>query len=388
MKYVKTIVKTGCIGVFCLLCPMRMSGQTFKAPHLKEAYEKLRLASSPSAGQGLSIRQGENGVIEHIGIPLFSQEMRTLMPSPIYDYLEFALLNHKYRISENQLQEQKVRFRNGSWSDLEKIGPEDDCTIDNRDDKWYIVTWPRVSESPLSVAIPIDYELLANSSRKEMELSFSRALKRYKPAAPKPYVVEEDELESLHRDGMLVKKGGSFLMPQINSDTYFKLTLIRETGQALIQKNGKVTEEVTLEEEVPMLLVSNAYPRETLANILLTPHHADVNARLSLELLFAGYHKETVRVSLPQWMGYCASEGCTPYYIYEGAKEGQGAAILMMYNRSAGYAHLAYLHCPIDQLEAKAQTYTGKVYMFIPTSNIHDLFAKVSNRKSRPKKYE
>lgn len=386
MRHVKTIRNALCISAF-LLCPILMSGQTFKAAHLQKAYEKLHL-SNPANREGLSLRADRQGMIEHIGIPIFSSEMRTLMPSPIYDYLEYALLNHKYRISENTLQEQKIRFRNGTWEDLEQISPESDCTIDNRDNKWYIATWNTATAKPLSVAIPIDYELLANSSRKEMEQDFAQALKRFKPSAPKPFIVEEDELESLHRDGLLVKKGGSFLMPQINSDTYYKLTLIRETGMALVQKHSAVPEEATLEEEIPMLLVSNAYPRETWANILLTPHHADIDVSLSLELLFAGYHKEAVKVSLAQWMGYCGSEGCSPYYIYEGEKDGRCVAILMMYNRSAGYAHLAYLHSPKDQFEAKAQTYTGKVYMFIPTSNIQELFGKVSNRKSRPKKYE
>lgn len=386
MRYVKNLQYAVWIGAF-LLCPMLMSGQTFKASHLQKAYEKLHL-NNPANREGLTVRTDRQGMIEHIGIPIFNSEIRTLMPSPIYDYLEYALLNHKYRISENTLQEQRIRFRNGTWEDLEQLSPETDCSIDNRDNKWYIVTWNTASAKPLAIAIPIDYELLANSSRKEMERGFARALKRFKPDVAKPDVVEDENLESLHRDGLLVKKGSSFLMPQINSDTYYKLTLVQETGETVVRKHQGNLEKITFEEELPLLLVSDKYPRETWANILLTPHHADRDVSLSLELLYAGYHKEVVKVSLPQWIGYCRSEGCTPYYIYEGTKDGQGAAILMMYNPSAGYAHLAYLHCSIEQLEARYQTYTGKVYMFIPTSNIYELFAKVSSRKSRPKKYE
>lgn len=322
MKGNTTILKAICTGVFLLL-PLSLCSQTFKASHLQKAYEKLRLNERDS--KGLSIRKANDGTIEHIGIPLFSAEMRALLPSPIYDYLEFALLDHKYHINENTLQQQKIRFHNGSWSDLEKITPKDDCTIDNRDDKWYIVRWSRNAQEILSVAVPIDYELLSNSSRKEMEQNFCRDLKRYQP----------------------VSSQGPSSATKLN---------------ALL-------------------------PEETLSAILMTSDHASVNATLNIELLYAGFRKELVSVSLPQWMEFCKSEGCTPHYIYEGVADDKASVMLLMHNRSEGYAHLLHLHAPVSQLEAREQKYNGKVYMFIPTNNIADLFAKATG-KSTPKKYE
>lgn len=387
MRYRKSIIQAICAGILFLI-PGTTEAQTFKASHLQQAYEKLQIGKDPSTIEGLSIRTDETGTIEHLGIPLFNQQMRTLLPSPIYDYLEYALLDHKYHISDNKLQEQKIKFRNGSWNDLENIKPEYDCTIDNRDDKWYIVTWNRPTAEPLSVAVPIDYELLANSTRKEMERNFARNLKRHKPKAAKPLIIESDELESLHRDGLLVKKGEFFLLPEINTDTYYKFVVVQESGKTIVRETQGLVEDITFEEEMPALLINAQYPRETLANILLTPHHADINANLMLQLLYAGYHKETVDVSLHQWMSYCQSVGCTPYYIYEGTTDNQGAAILIMYNRNEGYAHLAYLHADIGQIENKSQSYTGKVYMYIPTSNIKELFAKRPTGKSTPKIYK
>lgn len=385
MKQRFIIIRIIFLGVFFLLS-IALQAQAFKASHLQRAYEKLHLNTSSANWSDLTIRTSDDGTIEHIGIPLFNEEMRKLLPSPIYDYLEFALLDHKYHINENTLQLQKIRFFNGSWADLEMIKPSYDCTIDNRDDKWYVIKWSYNSKEILSVAVPIDYELLANSSRREMEQNFCQGLKQYKPGKPQPLIVESDELESLHRDGLLIKKGDSFLMPEINNDIYFRYEILRESAETTIRP--KRSENITFEEEVPVLLIDEDYPRETWANVLLTSDHGGVNVSLSLELLYAGYHKESIRVSLPQLMGYCQSVGCTPYYIYEGAKDNQGAAIMMMYNRSEGYAHLAYLHTPISQLADKSQTYTGKVYMYIPTSNISELFAKVAVGKSSPKNYE
>ena len=306
-----------------LLFTVTLSAQSFKASHLQKAYEALKFSEQSS--KDLVIRKSADGTIEHIGIPLFRTEMRTLLPSPIYDYLEYALLDHKYQINENTLQQQKIRFFKGSWDDMEKIVPSDDCTIDNKDDKWYIVRWRRNAQEILSVAVPVDYELLANSTRREMEQDFSRNLKCYKP-------VGSPEASAAHR-----------------------------------------------------LNASN--PQETLSDIIMTPDHASVKANLSIKLLYTGFHKETIDVTLPQWMEFCDSEGCTPYYIYEGAVGNQASAMLLMHNRSEGYAHLLHFHAAISQLEAPTQTYQGKLYMYIPTNNITDLFAEATG-KSTPKKFE
>ena len=320
----RTIISILCAGIL-LLSPFVARAQTFKASHLQRAYERLHLTKSSASRPDLTIRTSGDGTIEHIGIPLFSTKMRTLLPSPIYDYLEYALLDHKYHINENTLQQQKIRFRNGSWTDLESITPSDDCTIDNRDDKWYIVRWNRQGKAPLTVAVPIEYELLANSSRKEMERNFCRDLKHYQP-------VNEVKAKS----------------PQS---------------------------------------IDAGNPEEALSTILMTQGSGGVAVNLSLELLFAGYTKESVRVSLPQWMGYCRSVGCTPYYMYEGTTDDKTAAILLMYNRSEGYAHLLSLRAAASQLASPHQNYTGKVYMYIPTTNVADLFAKATGQ-STPKHYE
>ena len=321
----RTIIISILSAGILLFSPFIVGAQTFKASHLQRAYEKLHLNSTSANRSYLTMRTSEDGTIEHIGIPLFSTKMRTLLPSPIYDYLEFALLDYKYHINENTLQQQKIRFRNGSWTDLESITPSDDCTIDNRDDKWYIVRWNRQGKAPLMVVVPIEYELLANSSRKEMERNFCRDLQHYQPAN------------------------------EVNT----------KSAQSIDSTN----------------------PEKALSTILMTQDSIGVAVDLSLELLFAGYTKESVNVSLPQWMGYCRSVGCTPYYMYEGTTDDKAAAILLMYNRSEGYAHLLSLRTATSQLASPHQNYTGKVYMYIPTTNVADLFAKATGQ-STPKHYE
>jgi len=98
-----------------MLTPMSMKAQkAYKAEHLKTAALAMGVANQLeqaatgtvmlSAQDGLTIaaRINEQGIVEHIGLPMFSEEIRTLIPSPIYDFLEYAVLNKKYNFAPPQ----------------------------------------------------------------------------------------------------------------------------------------------------------------------------------------------------------------------------------------------------------------------------------------------
>ena len=103
-----------CFFLFALilLSTMMANAQQFKASHLKKAAMKLKIDSVAFSTDTLpatkqlkvgeqivTLRKDEKGVVEHIGIPLFAEEMRQLQPSPIYDYLEFTVLTLNRRSS-------------------------------------------------------------------------------------------------------------------------------------------------------------------------------------------------------------------------------------------------------------------------------------------------
>ena len=167
-----------------LLTAATAPAQTFKTEKLRRAAAVVginaQLATleagqtvtvSSAGGQPLSVRMAPMGSeVEHIGIPLFTGEMRSLQPSPIYDFLEYAVLNIIYKVNPNQLYLNKVVFRKGNWQTLAKSRlSECPCTISNQDDRLYIVSWQRDTATVAEVGIPIDYELLGNDTRRNME---------------------------------------------------------------------------------------------------------------------------------------------------------------------------------------------------------------------------
>ena len=101
--------------------------QTFTADRLKRAAEVMGLQVGEESimpdttislkskdGRTVTLRTNPMGEIEHIGIPLFMDIMRYLQPSPVYDFIEYAVLNWKYKVNPNQLYLSKVLFKKGN----------------------------------------------------------------------------------------------------------------------------------------------------------------------------------------------------------------------------------------------------------------------------------
>jgi hypothetical protein len=369
------------ILVFLLVFLVPASAQTFHTKLLQSIAERLNLTEqlrdttltqvTTSEGRMLNVRF-DGGQVFHLGIPLFSNEMRTLMPSPIYDYLEQALLDRLYHVSDNTLSLQKIKFYCGSWQSLETIRPTDICNISNLEGKQYVVSWIRDSEEITSLTIPVNYELLANSSRREMEESFARDLKNHRSSLtthlPPP---DEGQLVSYGKDSLLMLQGQSYLRPFITRNTYYRMQSVTEREDT-----------IAYEETLPVLVADRRFPQETMANLLLT---SNSDCQLELEMQRSDYRRETIRVSLKQWLSFCQKEGCTPYFAFEDVYGEQAAGMVIMHNAAKGYDHLLYLECPLSTLDSGHPLMAGKLYLYLPNNNISNLFAETPASRSLPK---
>ena len=361
--------------------PLNSFAQAYQTRLLQTMAERLNLTEqlsdtmltqlSAADGRLINVRF-DDGRVCHLGIPLFSNEMRTLMPSPIYDYLEQALLDRLYHISDNTLSLQKIKFFTGSWQSLESIHPTDICNISNLEGKQYVVSWVRGSEEIASLTIPINYELLANSSRKEMEETFVRNLKAHRTTIHHlpPTTQIESQLIDFGKDSLLMLQGPSYLRPFITRSTYYRMQSVTEREDT-----------IAYEEIQPVLVVDRRYPQETMANLLLNGYG---DCQLKLEIQRSDYRRETVNVSLKQWQSFCEKEGCTPYFAFEDVYAQEAAGMVIMHNAAKGYDHLLYLQCPLSTMDSGHPLMTGKLYLYLPNNNILNLFAeekvKLSNK--------
>ena len=91
------------------MASLSLSAQVYKTDRLRKAVEVLGVKVAADSlmpdttlslvardGRPVCLRTDPMGAVEHVGAPLFSELMRLLQPSPVYDFLEYAVLNWKY----------------------------------------------------------------------------------------------------------------------------------------------------------------------------------------------------------------------------------------------------------------------------------------------------
>ena len=353
-----------------LLCAHSLSAQEYAASHLQTASQKLGIITKLSKGsmsdtlsvqgQRIIVRKDTQGRVEHIGIPLFNAYIRSLQPSPIYDYLEYAALDKKFHISENTLQFNKLKFSKGNWDTLYLLGDTTTCNISNLDDKAYIVQWKKDGNVFLELSFPVDYELLANSSRREMEVRFIKDLKNYQvQGAQQEQAVDSTTLKKYAIQGMYVKEGSNYAINAITSNTYY------------IIKNSK-----------PQLLYDSSHSAESMSNLLLSPA-ALPEAHLTVNFAMSTYREEIVNIGYRQFFEFCIANGCEPFFGYEGITDGMASGTLIMHNKKSGYNHVFYIQCPDKELGHAGAHLKGTGYIYTPSSNVKNLFAAPSKGKSK-----
>ena len=367
-------MKKWLLTCICLMLLSSTHAQEYATSQLQKAAQKLDIAAMLSKGklsdtlfvkgQRIIVRKDQQGRIEHIGIPLFNVYIRNIQPSPIHDYLEFAALDHKFHISENTLQLNKLNFSKGNWEKLYELGDSTACTINNLGDKTYVVQWMKNNQIVLEVSFPVDYELLANSTRREMESKFIAELKGYKEQGANPQqAVDTAQLKKYAIQGILVKEGRNYIINAITSNTYY-----------------------TKDKKGTTLVYDNKYIAESMSNLILAPA-ALPKAPLTVTFALSTYRNESVSANYSQLYDFCIASGCEPFFGYEGVSDGMASGTLIMHNRNSGYNHIFYIQCPVEEMGKAGVHLKGTGYIYIPSSNIKNLLASPSKGHSKSYKF-
>jgi hypothetical protein len=371
------------------------SAQNFKADRLRKAVDVLGVQVSADSlmpdttislvakdGRIVCLRTDPMGDVEHVGVPLFSDMMRLLQPSPVYDFLEFAVLNWKYKVNPNQLYLSKVIFKTGSWDTLLRYQlNECECSIENREDKLYIVTWRREDKDVAILGIPIEYELLNNDTRRNMERAFTMDLKNSKPYVAKSCsaVVSEESLSIYGTEGLFVVPGKSYIIDLLNQNVYYKLTTVYETADTVIN-NKPVT--MSMEAVLPVVVIDPEFPAETFANLMMCDDASTPEVMMELDFHLSNYHREKVTIPLSQLKAFCRQQGCNLYFACDGVQKEKIRGVMFASNLSKGYNHLFSLRVPTEQLTSATPVVQADVYLYIPPVDKDKLFGTVPTKKS------
>ena len=377
---------------------LNLSAQNYKADRLKKAVDVLDLRIvadsllpdttielSAKDGYTICLRTDPMSNVEHIGIPLFSDIMRMLQPSPVYDFLEFAVLNWKYKVNPNQLYLSKVIFKCGSWDTLINGGlNECNCSIENREDKLYIVTWQKEGKDIAVIGIPIEYELLNNDTRRNMERNFVKELSAYRTTVSRQdkNIVNEDDLSIYGTEGLFVIPGKSYIIDLLNQNVYYKLTTVYETADTIMfNKPVKMKMEAVL----PVVVCDSEYPAESFANLMMCDDTSVPDVTMELDFHLSDYHRERITIPISQLKAFFRQQGCNLYFASSGVQKEKVHGVLFASNLPKGYNHLFSIHIPIDQLTSSTPKVQSDVHLYIPPINKEKLFGTAPTKKSGAK---
>lgn len=295
-----------------------------------------------SHGLTLTVHQDKQS-IDHIGLHLFSDQIRTSANSPIFDFLERYFLQLKYpptvKTSANMIRDDKFQFIKGSMATIEDIRLTDDFSFNN-DNHRYTATWQRGGNVLLSVSFPVEYELISGENKIEAEENLQIDIKKTK-------VIQRKDN---------IKRYDCYINDCFSNRLYYQ--------------QGK-------------LVFDSKHPAETLANLMLSTN-AKGNYKMHVTQISYGFQKKVFEVPLRQWIAFCQNSGCKLYFGIDDIKQkGEISAVVIAVNELENYNHVLTISLSSKEIDDSQGIIESRLFPYIPTHNVMNMFANY--RKSNPK---
>ncbi len=274
-----------------------------------------------------------NRHVTHIGYSIFSQQLRTDFPSPVYNFIErYALAmdipreENKFSM-EKQMEMDRVNFSVGSLQMLPSLFRQKvSVDIEKAMERFYRISWTdSIGQIVCRMTFPSSYELMHGSEMLENEERIVQEIRSTKPFVAQPAIVNREELDVYKADGsdtIYIHRGGHGIIEHIRSDKYY-----------VRSGDGAMT-----------LLYSPLYPYESLCN-LFTSEELTFAPSVHVLLRKYNFQKEELDVQLTQLRHFFYEEQCTAYCGLIDFDEAKGEIdmIIQMVNKESSYEHLMRL---------------------------------------------
>lgn len=314
--------------------------------------------------QRVAVRVNALHEVEHIGIPIFPKEMRKSSPSPVYDFIEFALLDKLLNVTERHQAVNAITFTKGDWNNLLNITPEMIFNV-KLDGTTYEVQWIirelEKTEVITSLKFQQQYDVLSMSNKEELEKLLVHHLRTTDGPATNniiPRIVPGLFSKDYVNKGIWMVPGAVYLKSSITANLYYR------------KRGSQYT-----------LFSQSMYPAESLANILLAADSYMPKANLALSIMMYDGSVEKVTVSVADWLAAVKADGCRCHFGLDKQDGKTASMVIYANNQNKGYDHVLMLKCEIEDLDKQDITLTGQAYLYSPTSNVKNLFHKHNNNK-------
>lgn len=306
-------------------------------------------------GRPLTVRVNEWNEVEHIGLHLFSQEIRTMQPLPLYDFLERYLLvmNAAPEGSDERVYMawDKVHYPVGDATVAMRLDTTAMFSETHIDRHVYKVAWTVNDVKCLEMSFYMDYQLMAGCNAIELEQIMFRKIRRgvwiERPQSHTGFPATGKEF---------VLQGRNFISPMVRNDLYY-VRKKESDAWALLDDAGSMS--------------------KTIANIMLSDESAH-ELRVRVKLDKYGLRTDSATVSYNVWRQLCIDEGCTPYFGIKSKEGDVYKCSVFMVNETGGYLHLLSIDIPKEAVsKPQAAEARAKIFCYIPLHNASDNIFKV-----------
>ena len=107
----------------------------------------------------------DRGEISHIGLNLFTDEVKRSTDKSLLDFVEEALLAKVLNVKSNLYD--RLVISNGVLTDFISLSPQSDYSLNNSNSKSMTIEWP-LNDRYISVTMPLNYDVMSSGSRDEI----------------------------------------------------------------------------------------------------------------------------------------------------------------------------------------------------------------------------
>lgn len=289
----------------------------------------------------------QRGQLRHVGLNLFSNQLKSANDAEILCYIESGLLAHSQGILEEPFG--KLTLRSGKLVDFKSINPSTDCSISTVNLKYITVDW-NLSGRKVSVSLPLGYDVAKKGNRSQIENAFISRLR--KGSDSRHHLDDLDILRLMpYKEDLYIYPGNTYIKKDISSNMYLFF-------------NGAFTP-----------VWSTEYPLESIADLFLYPSSMYEDSKIEIKVLKHEYgESETFTIPVSYLWSAAESDGCTPFWGVESFENGKLKGALFLYNQHQGYDHVFSIECkPEDVIDGNG-TIKARASLYIPTNNVDNLF--------------
>ena len=253
---------------------------------------------------------------------------------------------------DKYLQTEKIFLSEGSFDDLRRLCNDSLAAMNIylADGKRYLLQFLHDSTDIVSLSYPADYRLILGTNMIDAEDAFENSIRKTTIDATGEYDTPDQLLQQIGQSKIYLLQGNTFLIPELSGNRYY-----------------------VKDQDHYSLLYSSDYPCETMAN-LLTGTEISSTLQISVVLVKNNFKTDTFTVPLRQLVGYCLSEGCTPYYGIISNEKENVVCELFMHNEMLGYTHIAKISFNPSVLDSNEGTINARMNCYIPLSNVKNIF--------------